>query len=49
MAGEFAVHLPHGEVYSADEGKEWLHATGWEHLAHQPLTGPVSLLSARAV
>ena len=29
MAGEFAVHLGHGDVYSVEEARTWLSATGW--------------------
>ena len=29
MAGEFAVHLEHGDVYSVDEGIAWLQDSAW--------------------
>ncbi len=48
MAGEFAVHLKNGDVYSVDEVREWLGATGWRFLEHRPLAGPVSLVVAEA-
>jgi ubiquinone/menaquinone biosynthesis C-methylase UbiE len=47
MAGEFAVHLTQGDVYSVDEVREWLTATGWEFVEHAPLAGPQSLIVAR--
>jgi predicted metal-dependent phosphoesterase TrpH len=47
MAGEFAVHLEHGDVYSVDEVTDWLSATGWQVVDHRPLTGPQSLVVAR--
>jgi cyclopropane fatty-acyl-phospholipid synthase-like methyltransferase len=49
MAGEFAVHLRHGDVYSVDEARDWLSATGWRFVEHRPLTCPVSLVVAEAV
>jgi SAM-dependent methyltransferase len=49
MAGEFAVHLNDGDVYSAEEGSEWLRATGWRPTGHRPLAGPISLVTAEAV
>jgi hypothetical protein len=48
MAGEFAVHTTHGDVYSVEEGKGWLAETGWRFTAHQPLAGPFSLVIADA-
>lgn len=48
MAGEFAAHVRHGDVYSTDEARQWLDATGWRFLRHQPLAGPVSLITAGA-
>ncbi len=48
IAGEFAVHIAHGDVYSVEEGKEWLAETGWRFTAHQPLAGPFSLVVADA-
>jgi hypothetical protein len=40
MAGEFAVHVAHGEVYSVEEAEDWLRETGWRYTEHRPLTGP---------
>jgi SAM-dependent methyltransferase len=48
MAGEFAVQLG-GDVYSVDEFRAWLEATGWRYLEHRPLAGPFSLVVAGAV
>lgn len=48
MAGEFAVHLRHGDVYSADEAQSWLAATAWTFVDHRPLAGPFSLIVAEA-
>lgn len=49
MAGEFAVHLRNGDVYSVDEGADWLAQTGWRFIEHTALAGPVSLVVAEAV
>lgn len=48
MAGEFAVHLRHGDVYSVDEIKQWLEPAGWRFVRHAPLAGPQSLIVAQA-
>ncbi|CRK56654.1 polyketide synthesis 8-O-methyltransferase [Alloactinosynnema sp. L-07] len=48
MAGEFAVHLNDGDVYSVEEGTAWLHETGWRYLDHRPLAGPMSVIVAEA-
>lgn len=48
MAGEFAVHVKDGDVYSQDEAREWLSLTGWRFVEHATLTGPVSLIIAEA-
>lgn len=48
MAGEFAVQLG-GDVYSLDEFRAWLEATGWRYIEHRPLAGPFSLVVAEAV
>jgi len=48
MAGEFAVHVKDGDVYSVDEARQWLRATGWRFVEHTPLVGPVSVLVAEA-
>jgi hypothetical protein len=46
MAGEFAVHLRNGDVYSVDELRGWLDETGWRFVQHAPLAGPQSLVVA---
>jgi SAM-dependent methyltransferase len=48
MAGEFAIHLNDGDVYSADEGAAWLASTGWTFTGQRSLAGPISLLTAEA-
>jgi len=48
MAGEFAVHLRNGDVYSVDEAREWLNETGWRFIEHKALAGPQSLIVAEA-
>ncbi|HWC11145.1 MAG TPA: methyltransferase [Acidimicrobiales bacterium] len=48
MAGEFAVHLGDGDVYSVDEVRAWLPETGWRFVEHLPLAGPQSLVVAEA-
>ncbi len=48
MAGEFAVQLG-GDVYSVDDFRGWLEATGWRYIEHRPLAGPFSLIVAEAV
>jgi SAM-dependent methyltransferase len=48
MAGEFAVHLRDGDVYSVAEARDWLPATGWRFVEHVPLVGPQSLIVADA-
>jgi SAM-dependent methyltransferase len=48
MAGEFAVHLQDGDVYSVDEARGWLPGAGWRFEQHLPLGGPQSLLVAVA-
>jgi hypothetical protein len=48
MAGEFAIHVNHGDVYSVDEGAQWLSTTGWQPTGHSPLAGPISLVTATA-
>ena len=49
MAGEFAVHVRDGDVYSVDEIRSWLPETGWRFVDHAPLAGPQSLIVAEAV
>jgi SAM-dependent methyltransferase len=46
MAGEFAVHLRTGDVYSVDEVRGWLEETGWGFVEHAPLDGAQSLIVA---
>ncbi len=46
MAGEFAVHLRDGDVYSVAEVQGWLPATGWRFVDHRPLVGPQSVIVA---
>jgi SAM-dependent methyltransferase len=48
MAGEFAIHLRDGDVYSVEEGAAWLGGTGWQFTGHLPLAGPISLVTAEA-
>ena len=48
MAGEFAVHVHDGDVYSVDEVRGWLSETGWRFVEHAPLVGPQSLIVAEA-
>lgn len=48
MAGEFAVNIEHGDVYSLAEARDWLAGTGWRFVSHDPLAGPKSLIIAEA-
>jgi hypothetical protein len=48
MAGEFAVHLRDGDVYSVAEARDWLPASGWRFVDHVSLVGPQSLVVAEA-
>ena len=48
MAGEFLVVGGNGDVYSVDEGREWLARTGWQFLEHRPLAGAATLLLGEA-
>lgn len=48
MAGEFAVHLREGDVYSVEELRGWLDQTGWRFIRHVSLAGPQSLVVAEA-
>jgi cyclopropane fatty-acyl-phospholipid synthase-like methyltransferase len=48
MAGEFAVHVRTGDVYSVQETRAWLDPTGWRYADHRPLAGPQSLIVAQA-
>ena len=49
MAGEFLVITGEGDVYSAQEVKDWLDQTGRRIIDRTPLAGPMSLLIAEAV
>ena len=49
MAGEFAIHLNDGDVYSVDEVTAWLKDSGWNVTGHVPLAGPISLVAAEAI
>src|SRR5262249_792669 len=49
MAGEFAAHEKHGDVYSVEEGRAWVDETGWRFTGHESLAGPFSLIVAEAV
>ncbi len=46
MAGEFLLGRGEGDVYSEDEIRDMLAATGWTMLGRRPLTGPASLVIA---
>jgi hypothetical protein len=46
MAGAFLLVTGQGDVYSAEEVREWLQATGWRMIEHTPLAGPTSLIVA---
>ena len=46
MAGAFLLVTGEGDVYSADEIRDWLQATGWRMIEHTPLVGPASLIVA---
>jgi hypothetical protein len=48
MAGEFAVHLRDGDVYSVAEMQTMLDHSGWRFVDHLPLAGPQSLIVATA-
>jgi SAM-dependent methyltransferase len=48
MAGEFAVHIRNGDVYSVQEVHSWLDRTGWRFDGHRPLASPQSLIVAHA-
>ena len=49
MAGEFLLTPGGGDVYSAEEARDWLQETGWRQLDFRPLAGPASLIVATAV
>ena len=46
MAGAFLLVTGEGDVYSAEEVRDWLQATGWRTIEHKPLAGPASLIVA---
>jgi 3-hydroxy-5-methyl-1-naphthoate 3-O-methyltransferase len=48
MAGEFALFSDEGDVYSEDEVREWLAATGWRAVERRALAGPQSVIVAEA-
>ena len=48
MAGQFAVNVRDGDVYSSDEARTWLNRTGWRVASHRPLAGSQSLIIAEA-
>ena len=48
MAGEFAVHIRTGDVYSVEEVRGWLDHAGWRFTGLRPLAGPQSLIVAEA-
>jgi SAM-dependent methyltransferase len=45
MAGAFLL-TSQGDVYSAEEVRDWLQITGWRSIEHKPLAGPTSLIVA---
>ena len=49
MAGAFLLRTGEGDVYSEEEIRGWLAATGWQALEHKPLAGPASLIVAETV
>lgn len=49
MAGEYAVNIEDGDVYSVEEARDWLAATGWRFLGHEGLTDSKSVVVAEAV
>jgi hypothetical protein len=46
MAGTFLMASGEGDVYSEDEIRDMLTATGWMMIEKRPLTGPASLVVA---
>lgn len=46
MAGEWLIGRGEGDVYSEDEIRDLLTATGWAMIARRPLAGPASLVVA---
>lgn len=49
MAGEFAVVMENGDVYSVEEACRWLDTTGWRFVEQLSLAGPISLVVAEAI
>jgi hypothetical protein len=47
MAGEFLLVGGDGDVYSVEEARGWLDASGWSMQEHRPLAGPQTLILAR--
>jgi SAM-dependent methyltransferase len=45
MAGAFLL-TSQGDVYSAEEVRDWLQTAGWRSVEHKPLAGPMSLIVA---
>jgi SAM-dependent methyltransferase len=48
IASLFLIDTGEGDVYSEEEGREWLQASSWRALERQPLAGPTSLIVAEA-
>jgi hypothetical protein len=48
MAGAFLL-TSQGDVYSAEEVRDWLQTAGWQSIEHKPLAGPTSLIVAEKV
>ena len=48
MAGEFAVHLRNGDVYSVEELRGWLEGTAWRFVEHVAIAGAQKLGMADA-
>jgi O-methyltransferase len=46
MAGAFLLRTGEGDVYSEQEVRGWLTASGWRPLDRRPLAGPASLIVA---
>jgi SAM-dependent methyltransferase len=46
MAGNFAVNMNDGDVYSVEEVTDWLAQSGWHFDDHRPLHGPQSVIVA---
>jgi len=46
MAGAFLLVSGEGDVFSAEEVRDWLQPTGWRMPECKPLAGPSSLIVA---